>query len=94
MPTIEALGQDYRSREVDLWGITFDPADVVRTWLMQHHHSLPTISDPSFLVSDLYKVEGIPTIVLIGRDGKVKSYWVGEVSKETIEAALNRAIQR
>lgn len=94
MPTIEALGRGYHGREVDLWSITFDPADIVRKWLMQHHHSLPTISDPDFHVSDLYKVEGIPTIVLIGRDGKVKSYWVGEVSKDVIEVALNREVQR
>jgi hypothetical protein len=32
-------------------------------------------------------------LVLIGRDGKVKNYWEGEVSKPDLEAAIQVAYQ-
>jgi hypothetical protein len=43
------------------------------------------------VVSDLYKVHGIPAVVLIDRKGKIRNYWEGEVAPNDLEAALKRA---
>jgi hypothetical protein len=40
---------------------------------------------------NLYKVHGIPALVLIGMDGTIKNYWEGEVSKPDLEAAIQQA---
>ena len=43
--------------------------------------------------SEEYGVEGIPVLVVIGRDGKIRSYYIGNQTEQslrtaTIEAAL------
>jgi peroxiredoxin len=89
---IEAIGEDHKA-DLIVWGVSFDQPERDKKWLLQHQRTLPTLSDTDFVVSDLYKVPGIPSLVLIGMDGKVKNYWEGEVSKPDLEAAIQRASQ-
>jgi hypothetical protein len=51
--------------------LSFDAPSKDKKWLLEHQRSLPTLSD---VVSDLYKVYGIPALVLISRDGKIRNY--------------------
>lgn len=90
MPTLETVGREYESRGVVLLGISFDPVEKSKAWLEQNKHALRTLTDSDFAVSDAYKVQGIPALVLIGRDGKVKRYWDGAVTKEMVERALSK----
>ena len=90
MPMIEAVGQSHKN-DMALWGISFDPPDKDKKWLTQHQQTLPTLSDTDFAVSDLYKVQGIPALVLIGRNGKVQNYWTGPVAQSDLEAAILQA---
>jgi len=92
MPMIEAIDEAHKA-DLIVWGVSFDQPDRDKKWLLQHQGTLPTLSDADFVVSDLYKVHGIPALVLIGIDGKVKNYWEGEVSKPDLEAAIQRASQ-
>jgi peroxiredoxin len=90
MPIVEAISEAHKA-DLIVWGVSFDQPDRDRKWLVEHQRTLPTLSDADFVVSDLYKVPGIPALVLIGTDGKIKSYWEGEVSKPDLEAAIQRA---
>ena len=90
MPMVEAIGEAHKA-DLIVWGVSFDQSDRDRKWLVEHQRTLPTLSDANFVVSDLYKVPGIPALVLIGTDGKIKNYWEGEVSKPDLEAAIQRA---
>jgi peroxiredoxin len=92
MPMIEDVGEAHKA-DLVVWGVSVDQPDNVKKWLLQHQRTLPTLSDADFVVSDLYTVHGIPALVLIGMDGKVESYWEGEVSKPDLEAAIQRASQ-
>jgi peroxiredoxin len=90
MPMIEAVGQSHKN-DMALWGVSFDQPDKDKKWLTQHQQTLPTLSDTDFAVSDLYKVQGIPALVLIGRNGKVQNYWTGPVAQSDLEAAILQA---
>jgi peroxiredoxin len=90
MPMIEAIGEAHKA-DLVVWGVSFDQPDRDKKWLAEHQRTLPTLSDADFVVSDLYKVPGIPALVLIGMDGKIRNYWEGEVSKPDLEAAIQRA---
>jgi peroxiredoxin len=92
MPTIEGAGEGHKA-DLIVWGVSFDQPDRDKMWLLQHQPALPTLSDADFVVSDLYKVHGIPALVLVGKDGKVENYWEGEVSKPDLEAAIKQASQ-
>jgi peroxiredoxin len=93
MPTIEELGREYQNKGVVVLGISSDPAANSQAWLDRNKHTLRTLTDSGFAVSGAYKVEGIPALVLIGRDGKVKRYWEGTVGKETVRAALDASLK-
>src|ERR1035437_3022526 len=92
MPMVEAIGEAHKA-DLIVWGVSFDQPDRDKKWLLPHQRTLSTLSDTDFVVSDLYKVPGIPTLVLIGMDGAVRNYWEGEVSKPELEAAIQRASQ-
>lgn len=57
--------------------------------------SLPAIMDTDGKVGELYKVEGIPQTVIIGRDGKVKkvSVGVGPNTATELRAAVEAALK-
>jgi peroxiredoxin len=92
MPMIESISDTHKA-DLVAWGISFDQPDRDKKWLLQHQRTLPTLSDTDFVVSDLYKVHGIPALVLIGKDGKVKNYWEGEVPQPELEVAIQQASQ-
>jgi len=90
MPMIEATGETHKG-DLIVWGISCDQPDRDKKWLLQHQRTLPTLSDTDFVASDLYKVHGIPALVLIGADGKIKNYWQGLVPESDLETAIRRA---
>ena len=90
MPMIEATGEAHKA-DLIVWGVSDDQPDRDKKWLLDHQRTLPTLSDADFSVSDLYKVHGIPALVLIGVDGRIKNYWEGEVLKPDLEAAIEKA---
>ena len=64
-----------------------------RTDLSKRGWPVPNCCPNSYCRLGGYKVHGIPVLVLIGTDGKVKNYWEGEVSKPDLEAAIQQASQ-
>jgi peroxiredoxin len=94
MPMLEEAGREFESKGVVLMGISFDPTDKSKTWLDRNQRTLHTLTDSDFVTSDAYKVQGIPALVLIGKDGKVKRYWEGTVTKAIVEDALNSELKR
>jgi peroxiredoxin len=90
MPMLEARAEADKAKVV-LWGVSSDPPDRDQRWLSQHKRSQLTLSDADNLGSDAYKVHGIPALVLIGRDGRIKDYWEGPVKDMEIADAIKRA---
>jgi peroxiredoxin len=90
MPTIQSVAKEHAD-DLIVWGISLDQAERDKKWLAQHQEAFPTLTDSDYVVSDLYKVQGIPAVVLIDRKGKIRNYWEGEVAPNDLEAALKRA---
>jgi peroxiredoxin len=90
MPMIESTGETNKGKLI-VWGISFDQPDRDKKWLLQHQRSLPTLSDSDFATLDLYKVHGIPALVLIDADGKIRNYWEGSVQQSDLDAAIRRS---
>lgn len=93
MPIVENLAKEYRTRGVEVFGVSPDDAEKARRWLSKNNHTLVSLVDSDYQVSDRYKVRGVPSLVLIGPDGKISRYWEGPVAKDALQAALEK-IQR
>lgn len=92
MPIVENLATEYRDRGVDIFGVSGDDADKARAWLTRNNHALTSLVDSDYTVSDLFKVGGIPSLVLIGPDGKIRDYWEGPVTEDALQTALAKAM--
>lgn len=90
MPLIQQMAEEHRG-DLIVWGISFDQPEHDKKWLSQHQRSFQTLTDSDFLASDLYKVRGIPAVVLIDGNSRIRNYWEGPVNKNDLEAALRRA---
>jgi thiol-disulfide isomerase/thioredoxin len=73
MPHLEALYQRYSSLGFTLLGVNVeDDKQGAEKFLKSTPVSFPILYDPESKVSTLYKVQAMPTTVLVGRDGSMR----------------------
>jgi peroxiredoxin len=74
MPHLQALYERYQSLGFELLAVNVekDNAEGARKWLEETPVTFPVLFDPNNQVTKLYKVQTMPTTVLIGRDGTMR----------------------
>jgi peroxiredoxin len=74
MPHLQALYERYQSLGFELLAVNVekDNAAGARKWLEETPVTFPVLFDPNNEVTKLYKVQTMPTTVLIGRDGTMR----------------------
>jgi peroxiredoxin len=92
MPTLEKIREEYKSRGVEVWAISDEDPPTVKMWLARHERKLQTLIDPDGKISEQYQVEGIPALVVIGRNGKILSYYTGNQSEQSLRYAIDMAL--
>jgi thiol-disulfide isomerase/thioredoxin len=69
--------------------------DTVTTFLKQNNYSFTVLMDSTAATLASYHVSGIPTTVVVGRDGTVKDVFVGyggDATGKAIDAAIDAAL--
>ena len=51
---------------------------------------IPIILDPEGKVRDLYGVRGLPTTILVDREGKISAIWAGLLTKAKLAELLGQ----
>ena len=95
MPTIQKISEDYKSKDVVVLGVnTFEQKpDAAKDYLAKKKFTYGCLLKGDELAK-AYGVTGIPTLVIIGKDGKVASTEVGmsdesgAMTRKAIDAAL------
>jgi len=93
MPIIERIENDYKDRDLEIWGISREKADHVKEWMLRKERKLHTVIDRWGNASKQYRVEGIPSIVVIDRAGKIVSYYLGNQPEQSLRAAIDLALE-
>lgn len=96
LPIISSVAAEYKDKGVVFYAVNQqeDAADV-KKFLETEKLAFPVAMDRESKVAQLYKVEGIPQTVIIGKDGKVVAVHVGfdpelkSVLKKDLDALLN-----
>jgi thiol-disulfide isomerase/thioredoxin len=92
LPVLDAAHRDWASRGVAFVGVNSDGGgatlDELKSFLAAHPIPYPVVIDDG-TVGALYKVEALPSLVVIGRDGLIRKTFVGY----TAEGALDRALR-
>jgi thiol-disulfide isomerase/thioredoxin len=101
MPDINAVYHEIQARDVRA-GVTDglvllavsvgeEPADV-RRYLATTSYDLPVVVDPTFSITQQYRVTGLPTHYFIGRDGTIRDIAIGVLKPNAIRARLARIL--
>lgn len=91
MPHVDALYEEYKDEGLQVFGVNSERPEQARAYLESNGFDFPTLQDPGLRVAQLYRVQAIPTFVVIDREGKMTSYLKGTRSREQLRAALERA---
>ncbi len=89
MPAFESAYQQYRTQGVEFVGVDLstDPEES-RAFLSDLGITYPNGADTENQITKQYQVTGLPTTVVIGRDGKVERIWPGQISEEQLASLL------
>lgn len=95
MPSIQKIADDYKDKGVVVYGVNVweRKENAAKDYLEKN----PTIQYPTLLGGDelagTYGVTGIPTLVIIGKDGKVSEIEVGFAGDEGLRKAIDAALE-
>lgn len=97
MPTIQKLHDEYASKGVAILGVnTWEKkADAAKSYMESKKFTYPCLLDGDKL-AEAYGVSGIPTLIVIGKDGKVALLEVGlsDASGGKLRKAIDAALAK
>ena len=71
-PSLEAIYREYRNQKVSVLLINEgESAETVRTWV-KGRFTAPILLDEEGRVAALYSVSGLPTLIIVDRDGRIR----------------------
>ena len=73
MPHLQALHTKYQGKKVRVLGINTDvQGEQLKAWMKENRLSFPVVSDEGGNVATKYRVEGIPTLLVVDQNGKIR----------------------
>jgi len=92
MPQVAKIHAEYKKRGVEVMSINVgEPAGKAGDYMKKNGYLFTTLLDQDREVSAQYRVNGIPTLVVIDRAGTISDYMVGARDEAALRAALVKA---
>jgi thiol-disulfide isomerase/thioredoxin len=97
IPILDGVHRAWAGRGVNFVGVNSDGGgatlDDIKAFMVEHPFSYPVVRDVDGEVGARYRVEALPSIVVIGRDGRIRGSYVGYTMKGTLEKAVREAVE-
>jgi len=92
MPNVEKLHHEFKDKGLVVYAINQgEGSEKARQYLEKNNYTTTTLLDQKIEVGKQYKVTGIPTLVVIDREGKIAAHFVGVRPEATLREALKKA---
>ena len=91
MPVIENLHQQFHGKGLRVFGVNDEEINTIREYVAEHEYSFPTLVDTDQQAMNLYRIRGIPTMVVIDREGKIVQYRLGLSRESDLRSWLKKA---
>jgi peroxiredoxin/outer membrane lipoprotein-sorting protein len=91
LPQMEKLHQEFKSKGLVVLGVNDEESEIAREFVKSNNYSFPTLSDTKRDVARLYKISAIPTLIVVDREGKISTHFVGVRSEQDVRAAVKKA---
>jgi cytochrome c biogenesis protein CcmG, thiol:disulfide interchange protein DsbE len=96
IPVLDGLHRAWAARGVSFVGVNSDgggaTVDDIKAFMVEHPMSYPVVRDADGEVGARYRLEALPNIVVIGRDGRIRGSFIGLTMQGTLEKALREAV--
>jgi thiol-disulfide isomerase/thioredoxin len=97
IPILDSVQQAWAGRGVRFVGVNSDGPGAtladIKAFMVEHPFSYPVVRDGDGEVGARYRVEALPHIVVLGRDGRIRGSYVGYTTQSTLEKALREAVE-
>jgi len=80
--------REFNDKGLVVFGVDDEAPQVIVKFLQQSGYTLPTHHDPDKQVYNKYEVSGIPTMILIDKQGKIALFEVESGTYEELHDAL------
>ncbi len=93
MPEMQKIADDYKDKGVAVYGINVweKKEDAAKKYIESKGFTYPTLLSGDDLAKQ-YGITGIPTLVVIGKDGKITKTEVGFGGAEALRKAIDEAV--
>jgi peroxiredoxin len=91
LPLIDRMAPEFRGKGVAVVAIDVGDADAGRDYLRSNHIDVTSLEDTEGAAAQAYKVSGVPKLVLIGADGKIKRAQAGMADESGLREWMNAA---
>jgi peroxiredoxin len=88
LPVLDRLADEFRGRGVEMLAINLGDLEGARQYMRQNHLNLTTLVDTDGIVAQKYSVNGVPKLVLVGADGRIKQARAGMQSERAVRQWL------
>ena len=88
LPITDKLYKEFKGKGLVVLPISDEDAKTVAAFVKKQGYSFTPYLDPNRTANAAYKIEGIPTTVVIDPKGKISSYTIGLDTEENMRAAL------
>ncbi len=91
LPAVSHVAPEFRSKGIGVVAIHLGGADDVRDFMSSNHIALTSLVDAEGAVGQAYHVSGVPKMVLIGADGKIKRTKAGMADESELREWMEAA---
>jgi peroxiredoxin len=88
LPLLDRLRTDFRASGVEILAVNIRDLDGAREFMSGEHLGLTNLVDTDGQTAQKYKVSGVPKLVLIGPDGKIRRSAAGWQDEDTLRGWL------
>lgn len=96
-PVLNALHKEFQGQEVSFYGVNVEGNLSPRKLIAEHKDfgfEFPSLHDASETLKSGYFVSSLPTLVVVGRDGKVHGRHIGAAHEEKVRKLIEEALGR
>ena len=92
MPLVDKLAQEMKEKGLVVFAVNQgESSETARRFFERNKYSTTALLDQKAEVGRRYKVSGIPTLVIIDREGKIAAHYVGLHNEEALRQGLKKA---
>ena len=88
MPHLQQLHEEFGDQGLVIMGINAETGERARRYMRKKGYTFISLVDEGHQVTELYQVRGLPTTVIIDKEGMVQHYLFGLRSEREVRAAL------